>query len=230
MRMHGLWILLASLALPAGGCILPVPNVPMAVPGTGRTYAVEDDSGKPVGDGLLLVQTLYPGGRTLYRAYDIKDGRAVVPETFATRLRTDSSQDLGPVLVVWAENPECSVAVPLVPGYVPAPAGAGEETAGIKLYAGVTKTALVLKKAGAAQEADYFLGSMNPLRRFWTGQIVHLDSVQSPYPVKDRDADEAAVRRAVESVRHRLTELGFAPAPDWFRDDWVPPWRPARKS
>jgi hypothetical protein len=194
----------------------------MIAPGYGQTYKVVDEAGQPVGDGLLFLES--DGNPTIYGCYEIKSGKAAVPCKLGTRLAV--SVGLGvPVWTLHWSNPENTTAVPLVPGFIPVLSSGTDWWNGVRLGENRPKGVLRLKKADLAEECTYLVSSLDI--GHWLNREIHLESAFGGYSAEDEAADEAAVRRAIDYAMRRLTELGYPPSPEWFRNgSWDDlPWR-----
>lgn len=226
LLMRAAAALAAGLAILSGGCILPIPALPMVAPGYGQTYEILDETGQPAGDGLLFLES--NGNPTIYGCYEIKGGKAAVPCKLGTRLAASVGPGVPLWILLWS-NPEDTTAVPLVPGYIPVLSSGKDWWHGIRLEANSPRGVLRLKKADLAEECLYLVSSVDLSR--WLNKEVHLEAGFSGYTAEDQAADEAALRRAVDYAIRRLTELGYPPSPEWFRDSshWDLPWRDAPK-
>lgn len=75
------------LGLGLTGCILPVPTIPLNLPGHGHTYKVRDRANlPPAGEGILIVHTYYNYATERVDCYPIRNGQAVVPGVLDVRV------------------------------------------------------------------------------------------------------------------------------------------------
>jgi len=104
------------------GCVI-LPTIPVRVPGYGRTYKIVDETGRPVGSGLLVLQSHYEMAAPMVRVFDIREGQALVPG------RTDIRYGHGlwgaaylpiPGYFGMLHNPKFTSLFVLADGYVPA--------------------------------------------------------------------------------------------------------------
>jgi len=217
--------LAAGLAILSDGCILPIPALPMVAPGYGQTYEILDVKDQPVGDGLLFLDSDYGGGPpSLYGCYEIKGGKVAIPCKLGTRLTTSADLVFPLMILIWQNSSE-TTAVPLVPGFIPFLSSGTDWWNGVRLGENRPKGILRLKKADPAEECLYLVSSVDISR--WLNKEIHLDSAFGGYSAEDEAADEAALRRAVDYAIRRLTELGYPPSPEWFRNgSWDDlPWQ-----
>lgn len=115
------------LALPifcVGGCILPIPTIPLNLPAHGHSYAVLDRDGEMAGKGILVVHTYYhyhEHGRV--DCYPIRNGQAKLPYT--TDVRVMLMPMFGyfswivPTYYIFFINAHHAHVYPFVPGHVP---------------------------------------------------------------------------------------------------------------
>ena len=121
-RVAGLLALLAQ----AGGCVLPIPTIPLNLPAHGHTYEIRNAEGVVRADGILVIHTYYRY-HDYYRAdcYPIRNGQAVVPRVVDVRV---TSRPMFPVWIIapivptgfilWI-NPHHAHVYPFVPGHAP---------------------------------------------------------------------------------------------------------------
>ena len=117
-------MVLVVLAGAAGGCILPVPTIPLRLPAHGHTYHVKDAEGRPVREGILVVHTYYHyHEHTRIDCYPIRNGQAVVPTAYDVRVTGDLMfgyfSMVVPTYYMFFINAHHAHVYPFVPGHVP---------------------------------------------------------------------------------------------------------------
>lgn len=117
-RFRRTWCTLCLAALScSGGCVLPIPTVPLNAPGYGHTYQVVDQQDKPIREGFLILHSFYHANEEMFRIYPIKNGRADVPAKIGTRCSATYWLYL-PVWSFYFENPYGTYVYPVAKGHI----------------------------------------------------------------------------------------------------------------
>ncbi len=197
------------------GCILPVPTIPAGAPGYGHTYAVLDDHGRPVPSGLLILTSEYevwPTPPDMYGCFEIREGKVRVPWRIGTRTACAGALII-PVINIRSANPNHTIVVPLVPGYVGVCGYWSDWDEHYKLDGTITPDVIRVFKADRKTEVyyldvlflDVLFGWCLKERRTLTA------GGYGGYAEKDRRRDQKAFDRAWEYARNRMAELGYEP-------------------
>ena len=187
-------LVLVPLLVYASGCALTVPAIPQAVPGYGKEYAIVDQMGKAAESGLLVMRSEYECSPTMIRAFDIRDGRCLVPGQKAVRFSYYTLMDF-PIYIGTFENPQSTYIFPLVPRHVAEDdyclLNKGRVSAPGSKQALVTGTIRVLL-ASPSSEAE---------------MLKHVASEMAETPQDEEIVDRAARRRVLRYVHQRCAEL-----------------------
>ena len=218
-RRGGPWgsrtALVLLLALPAaahvaGGCVIR-PTIPRVLPGYGHTYTFVDEHEKPVGSGLVLLESQYAGEGYRYRCFPLDGGVARVPR------QTEMYWSHEPFLLVslfpqgmfsffllhvfTAKNADVTCVHLLVPGYAFAKRYGGEEY-GYSMPVGPRPPSEVvhLRRVAPREETSH----LNVQVRYWKDWHQNRTGPRN-------SRDKQALERALDYARDRLAALEAKP-------------------
>ncbi len=121
-RLAGLVLL--GLGLGAGGCILPIPTVPLNLPAHGHTYGLHDRANRPMdANGILIVHTFYHYAEERLDCYPIRNGKADLPRVLDVRTQVRGMFGyfslIVPTYFISFHNGHHAHVYPVVPGHGP---------------------------------------------------------------------------------------------------------------